>query len=163
MRLEALGAIVEVQVTGDSAYAAWAEIQRVWHLCAAPERETTPDAVIHTVHDTASATTNDLANGLVENSSLPDLLQMLTQAVTRAAIDAQAGRLVMLHAAGIQDPATGAVVALVGPGGTGKTTLIRALGPGRGYITDETVAVTDDHTVLPYPKPLSVRRQPSSP
>lgn len=163
MRLEALGAIVEVQVTGDSAYAAWAEIQRVWHLCSAPDRETTPDAVIHAVHDTASATTNDLANGLVENSSLPDLLQMLTQAVTRAAIDAQAGRLVMLHAAGLQDPSTGAVVALVGPGGTGKTTLVRTLGPGRGYITDETVAVTDDHSVLPYPKPLSVRRQPSSP
>ena len=69
----------------------------------------------------------------------------------------------MLHAAGIQDPATGAVVALVGPGGTGKTTLIRTLCPGRGYITDETVAITDDNTVLPYPKPLSVRREPSSP
>lgn len=163
MRLEALGAIVEVQVTGDSAYAAWAEIQRVWHLCAAPERETTRDAVIHAVHDTASATTNDLANGLVENSSLPDLLQMLTQAVTRAAIDAQAGRLVMLHAAGIQDPRTGATVALVGPGGTGKTTLIRTLCPGLGYISDETVAITDDNAVLPYPKPLSVRREPSSP
>ena len=163
MRLEALGAIVEVQVTGDSAHAAWAEIQRVWHLCAVPDRETAPDAVIHAVHDTASSTTNDLANGLVENSSLPDLLQMLTQAVTRAAIDVQAGRLVMLHAAGIQDPSTGAVVALVGPGGTGKTTLIRTLGPGRGYITDETVAITDDHSVLPYPKPLSVRRRPHGP
>lgn len=163
MRLEALGAIVEVQVAGDSAYAAWAEIQRVWHLCAAPDRETAPDAVIHAVHDTASSTTNDLANGLVENSSLPDLLQMLTQAVTRAAIDAQAGRLVMLHAAGLQDPSTGAVVALVGPGGTGKTTLVRTLGPGRGYITDETVAITDDHSVLPYPKPLSVRRRPHGP
>ena len=54
------------------------------------------------------------------------------------------------------------MVALVGPGGTGKTTLIRTLGPGRGYITDETVAVTDDDTVLPYPKPLSVRREPAS-
>ena len=163
MRLGAFGAVVEVQVTGDSAYGAWAEIQRVWHLCAAPEREATPGAVIHAVHDTASATTNDLANGIVENSSLPDLMQMVTQAVTRAAIDAQAGRLVMLHAAGIQDPATGATVALVGPGGTGKTNLIRTLCAGLGYITDETVAITDDNTVLPYPKPLSVRREPSSP
>lgn len=163
MRLRALGATVEVQVTGDTAYAAWAEIRRVWHLCAAPESEATPDAVIHAVHGTASATINDLANGIVENSNLPDLMQMLTQAITRAAIDAQAGRLVMLHAAGIQDPMTGATVALVGPGGIGKTTLIRTLCPGFGYITDETVAVTDDNTVLPYPKPLSVRREPSGP
>ena len=88
-----------------------------------------PDAGVHAAHDDASATTDDLANGVVEGSSLPDLMQMLTQAVTRAAIDAQAGRLVMLHAAGIQDPTTGAVVALVGPGGTGKTTLIRTLVP----------------------------------
>ena len=79
---------------------------------------------------TASAIRDDLDKGVVEGSSLPDLMQMLTQAVTRAAIDAQAGRLVMLHAAGIQHPTTGAMVALVGPGGTGKTTLIRTLCPG---------------------------------
>ena len=50
-----------------------------------------------------------------------------------------------------------------GPRRDGKTTLIRTLCPGRGYITDETVAITGDNTVLPYPKPLSVRREPSSP
>jgi energy-coupling factor transporter ATP-binding protein EcfA2 len=69
----------------------------------------------------------------------------------------------MFHAAGIQDPQSGNTVALVGHGGAGKTTLVRTLCQGRGYITDETVAVDADNTVLPYPKPVSVRRELSSP
>ena len=36
----------------------------------------------------------------------------------------------MLHAACLADPASGAAVAFVAPGGTGKTTLVRTLGPG---------------------------------
>lgn len=149
-----------VAVEGNRADAAIAEIERVWHLCAAPEGDGF-DAVVRVTHDDCSETVTDLEAGVVAGQVLPDLMQLLTQAVTRAAIDAQMGRLVMLHAAGIQSPDTGAVVALVGPGGTGKTTLIRTLGPGRGYVSDETVAVTADDTVLPYPKPLSIRRQPA--
>jgi hypothetical protein len=38
------------------------------------------------------------------------------------------------------------------------TTLVATLGPGRWYVTDETTAVLEDGTVVPYPKPLSVRR-----
>lgn len=162
VRLVALGATVEVQVSGGHAAKAAAEIERVWHLCAAPT-DGRPDAVVRVAHDDANASLTDLDAGIVEGSSLPDLMQMLTQAVTRAAIDAQAGKLVMLHAAGIQDPSTGSAAALVGQGGAGKTTLIRTLCPGLGYITDETIAITGDNTVLPYPKPLSVRREPSSP
>lgn len=162
MRLVALGTTVEVRVSGGRADSALAEIERVWQLCMAPA-DGRPAAKVRVVHDEGIPSLTDVGKGVVEGSSLPDLMQMLTQAVTRAAIDAQAGRLVMLHAAGIQDPRTGATVALVGPGGTGKTTLIRTLCPGLGYITDETVAITDDNTVLPYPKPLSVRREPSSP
>lgn len=157
-----MGATVELQVSGGHAATAATEIERVWHLCAAPP-DGRPDAVVRVAYDDASCSVTDLDAGVVEGGSLPDLMQMLTQAVTRAAIDAQAGKLVMLHAAGIQDPSTGSAVALVGPGGAGKTTLIRTLCPGLGYITDETVAITGDNTVLPYPKPLSVRREPSSP
>ena len=174
VRLVALGATVEVRVSGrprrrggrgDRAGVAPVPPRcRVRHDGregggAATGRR---DAVVKVVHGDGGRVT-DVDSGRVEGSNLPDLMQMLTQAVTRAAIDAQKGRLVMLHAAGIQDPASGATVAMVGPGGTGKTTLIRTLGPGRAYITDETVAVREDNTVLPYPKPLSVRREPSSP
>lgn len=162
VRLVALGATVEVQVAGGWADSVVAEIERVWHLCTAPAVGH-PVARVCVAHDHGTPSLTDLDKGVVEGSNLPDLMQMLTQAVTRAAIDAQAGRLVMLHAAGIQNPVTGATVALVGQGGAGKTTLIRKLCPGRGYITDETVAITGDNTVLPYPKPLSVRREPRSP
>jgi hypothetical protein len=173
VRLRAIGATVRVEVTGSAAADALAEVERVWHLCTvpgtAPEGYAAPgvhgppaEATVVLVHDADGPAEVVASPGRVEGSVLPDAMQALTQAVTRAAIDAQQGRVVMLHAAGLQSRTTGDTVALVGPGGTGKTTLVRTLGPGRAYVTDETVAVRFDRTVLPYPKPLSVRRQPGS-
>lgn len=83
-------------------------------------------------------------------------LHQLSTSVTLAAIEAAAGRLWMLHAAGLADPATGAAVALVAPSGTGKTTAARTLGRSLGYLSDETVGLTAEGEVLPHPKPLSV-------
>ena len=37
----------------------------------------------------------------------------------------------MFHAGGLANLDTGATIAFVAPGGTGKTTLVRTLGPGR--------------------------------
>jgi hypothetical protein len=68
----------------------------------------------------------------------------------------------MLHAACLASPATGRAASFVAAGGTGKTTLVRTLGPGRWYVTDETTVVLDDGAVVPYPKPLSLRRAPDS-
>lgn len=87
-----------------------------------------------------------------------DTLRTLTQDVTGAAIRARAGQLLMFHAGGLCDQETGASIVFVAPGGTGKTTLVRTLGPGRGYISDETIAVEFDRTIAPYSKPLSIRR-----
>ena len=67
----------------------------------------------------------------------------------------------MFHAGALCDQTTGATIAMVAPGGTGKTTLVRTLGATRGYVTDETVAVDADLTISPYCKPLSVRRPDS--
>ena len=53
----------------------------------------------------------------------------------------RAGELLMFHAGALSDQDTGASIAFVAPGGTGKTTLVRTLGRGRGYVTDETVGV----------------------
>ena len=64
----------------------------------------------------------------------------------------------MFHAGALSDQSSGAAIAFVAPGGTGKTTLVRTLGPGRGYVTDETVGVRADLEIEPYSKPLSVRR-----
>lgn len=87
--------------------------------------------------------------------SIRALLSSLSQRVTLAAIEAQRGRLWMLHAAGIALP-DGRVVALVGPSGRGKTTASRVLGEEYGYVSDETVAIDASGRVLPYRKPLSI-------
>lgn len=81
----------------------------------------------------------------------------LSGQVTLAAIEAAAGRTWMLHAAGLAT-AGGATVALVAPSGTGKSTACRVLGRRLGYLSDETVAVAADGSVLPHPKPLSIVR-----
>lgn len=79
-----------------------------------------------------------------------------TQKITRALIEQQWGELLMLHAGAVTNPSSGRTLALVAPGGTGKSTLTRLLGQSLGYVTDETVGV-DPATlaVLPYMKPLT--------
>jgi len=95
---------------------------------------------------------------LHEPAGLAERLMRTTQDITRALIGAQAGHLLMLHAGAVSHPQTGASVVYVAPGGTGKTTLSRLLGQRLGYLTDETVGITRSGNILPYPKPLSVRR-----
>ena len=85
------------------------------------------------------------------------LAEAVTSEVTIAAILERAGELTMLHACGVADP-TGAVIALVAKSGTGKTTASSQLARTFGYITDETVAIRRDGSVVPYPKPLSVKQ-----
>ncbi|MCW5951397.1 MAG: hypothetical protein KIT69_03990 [Propionibacteriaceae bacterium] len=98
------------------------------------------------------------AEGRVSGSDADTLLVQTTQAITRQLIESQTGRLLMLHAGAVAHPQTGRAVVLVAPGGTGKTTLVRTLADRYGYLSDETVAIDADYRVLPYQKPLSVRR-----
>lgn len=79
-----------------------------------------------------------------------------TSAATVQSILARAGEWLMFHAAGVS-ARDGAVVALIGPSGTGKSTAARTLcRTDFGYVTDETVAVLPDGGVVPFPKPISV-------
>ncbi|QIK64951.1 hypothetical protein G7072_00130 [Nocardioides sp. HDW12B] len=99
---------------------------------------------------------------VVEQSSSDDVdsaLERLTRDVTRSVIDANAGRLLMLHACAVGRPETGEAAVFVGRSGAGKTTLVQALTEhGWHYLTDETVGIRADGTKIiePYPKPLSV-------
>lgn len=77
-------------------------------------------------------------------------------ALTVRAIQAQAGRLTMLHASSLALPQTGAAALLVAASGTGKTTAATRLGRDLNYLTDETAAVRDDLGIVPHPKPLSI-------
>lgn len=99
----------------------------------------------------------------LEAASFEELAESLTSRLTVAAILANAGELTMLHACGVADPDTGAVVALVARSGTGKTTSSAVLAQAYGYVSDETVAIDWDGSVVPYPKPLSVKQGPGLP
>jgi len=83
-------------------------------------------------------------------------MHLLSQEVTRAAIDARAGEAFMLHAAAIADPNSGVTLAVVGASGAGKTTWVETHGPNRRYLSDETVLITHDLEIVGIPKPLSI-------
>ena len=99
----------------------------------------------------------------LQAASFEELAENLTSRLTVAAILENAGELMMLHACGVASRETGAVVALVARSGTGKTTAASVLAGKYGYVSDETVAVAPDGSVLPYPKPLSVKQEPGEP
>ncbi len=160
--VDAFGVHVEVRVHGDRATEVLDRLPTLWEFCAAPVGATGEVAAEVVFDSDPQAWAQADADGAVSRPDLEDLLQVLTQRITLCAIDSRAGECLMLHAACIADPVTGAAAAFVAPGGTGKTTLVSTLGPGRWYVTDETTVVLDDRTVVPYPKPLSVRRTPDS-
>jgi hypothetical protein len=164
--VNAFDVTVEVQIAGDRAEEVAERLRSLWELCTPTgdrAGRSAPDATVRVVFDSDPAVTALAAGaGHVSGERLEDLLQILTQRITLAAIDAQAGRQLMLHAACLADPRSGAAAAFVAPGGTGKTTFVRTHAVGRWYVTDETTVVREDGTVVPYPKPLSVRRTPDS-
>ncbi|MDV8147009.1 ATP-binding protein [Arthrobacter sp. B10-11] len=99
----------------------------------------------------------------MQAASFEELAEDLTSRITVAAILGNAGEFMMLHACGVADPQTGAVVALVAKSGTGKTTAASLLAGTYGYVSDETVAIAPDGSIVSYPKPLSVKQGPGKP
>ena len=77
--------------------------------------------------------------------------------VNRGVVE-EAGNRLLLH--GGPADCDGRVVVLVGPQGSGKSTLITALVcAGLGYVTEETVVIdVSTRTIAPYPKPISLHR-----
>ena len=161
--VRALGVTVEVRVSGDRADDVLRRMPLLWEYCA-PDAGAPVRASVDVVFDSdPDAAGRADSAGSVSRPLLEDLLQVLTQRITLAAIGARAGECLMLHAACLASPHSSTAAAFVAPGGMGKTTLVSTLGPGRWYVTDETTVVVEDGTVVPYPKPLSVRRSPDSP
>jgi hypothetical protein len=151
LHVQALGITIAIDVADDTLVE---PLERAWEAvlgAAVPDcpRVRTPSPLSLDAHRSAD--------------ELASTLSHLTQEVTRAAIEARAGELFMFHAGALSDQRSGATLAFVAPGGTGKTTLVRTLGPGRGYVTDETVGVRADLAIEPYNKPLSVRRPDGGP
>ena len=94
----------------------------------------------------------------VSGHDLDEVGIALRRTINQRAILARRGELVTLHAAGLADPVTGDVIALVGPSGAGKSTAAAALGTALGYVSDETVAVAPSGEVIAFPQPLAFKR-----
>lgn len=116
-----------------------------------------PDRVIHA----GLGDYPDSSDGasLVRADSAEMLAQRITSEVTIGAIGGLRGEALMLHASAVALD-DGRVIGFVGPSGRGKTTAAQALGRTYGYVTDETLAVRVDGSVVAYPKPLSIGRRP---
>lgn len=161
--LHVLGTDVDVHVTGQDPEELARVLRERWHL-ALRDGDGTTGATAPLVVGAAVLAPDEpptpwhRQDAVVQDRDLPRLLQRLTQSITHTVITARTGELLMLHAAAVAHPRTGATAVFVAPGNTGKTTLCRALGPGRAYVTDETVGIRRDGTVAPYLKPLSTRR-----
>ena len=141
-----------------------------WARCASSREPLLPPVPVEplsgspfTASVTCTSGKDDAGTFQLAAASFEELAENLTSRLTVAAILANAGELTMLHACGVADPASGAVVALVAKSGTGKTTAASVLARTYGYVTDETVAIAWDGSVVPYPKPLSVKQQHGSP
>lgn len=184
LRIGGIGGVVRLSLDGAGAADLLDRLTQAWSRCLLPvPDEAAPDAASPLASGPSStpepdpgppegsaATRGDLRVTLdpaasasagvdrVSGTDLDTVLVQTTQAITRALIGSQAGRLLMLHAGAVAHPETGRTVVFVAPGGTGKTTLVRTLADRYGYLSDETVAIDADYRVLPYPKPLSVRR-----
>ncbi len=143
LTLLALDVPVGVDIRGAAADAAVNAIRAAW----GPLVVGTPAAAGRNLDFTAD-----------ETAGIEHLLDSLSSRVTLEGIEERSGELLMLHAAGLADPASGRVIACVASSGTGKTTLSRTAAGRLHYVTDETVAVTPEGVVIRYPKPLSVKQ-----
>lgn len=138
----ALGVPVHIQAAGKLP----PDVVAAWQDAAIPQ----PDA------DTRE---HAPVSRVVVPDELDDLGDSVAISVTLEAIQAVRGTALMFHACAVALP-DGRVVGIVGPSGRGKTTLATLLGAQYGYVSDETLAVQADGTVLPYRKPLSIGRRP---
>lgn len=132
------------------------DVERIvasWSSCAAAPD---PSALIVDADVVSDGSPRPMSGIRVHTRSVEQLEESLTSTLTVEAIGARRHDLLMLHACGLAAD-DGRVLALVAASGTGKTTIARTLGTRFGYVTDETVGVTPDGRVLPYPKPLSVK------
>lgn len=145
--LTAFGVDVDVHLTGEFSHDLARLLAPVWSRCARDNG------------GTAGAGGKQSPVIVTAHADHPEVIEATAAAVasrvTIAAIEARAGSLLMLHAAGLE-MTPGRAVALVAASGTGKTTAASTLGREFGYLSDETVAVTFDGHVIAYPKPLSI-------
>ena len=136
--MEVLDVRIDICLTADTDSELRDQIERAWRHCLA----STAEPATREVHWQAP--------------DAPTGMHLLSQQVTRAAIDARAGQAFMLHGAAIADADSGATLAVVGASGAGKTTWVETHGRNRRYLSDETILIRHDLGIVGIPKPLSI-------
>lgn len=151
--IRVLDSIIRIEIAGTRGSQAVEELREPWSALLV-DPALPPDAIVQIVVGSPDLPYVPGRRRIgVPDSALA--AQSLATAVTREGISRLHGRALLLHAAAIAlDDRR--VVGFVGPSGRGKTTASRALAQVYGYVTDETLAVLPDLSVIPYPKPLSV-------
>lgn len=152
-----LGASVGVRFEGERRDELAAAFEAAWVRCLRPSPVAPQRSVTGMLEAEGADTVGRRGDSVLTGDHLGQLMQRLTQSVTKELIEQRVGELLMLHAAALADPSTGRTLVCVAPGGTGKTTLTRTLGTRLAYLTDETAGIDADDVVHPYPKPLSLR------
>lgn len=154
--VRALASTVRIELD-DSLSAADQESIKAHWVDLAGDGADEPDHVIHA----GVSSGPHLVDGswVIRANSPVELAQRITSEVTIGAIGGLRGEAIMLHASAVALD-DGRVIGFVGPSGRGKTTAAQALGRAYGYVTDETLAVRVDGSVIAYPKPLSIGSWP---
>lgn len=147
MVIEGIGAAVRVDVTGPGAREFAERMRGLWSRCLPHDG---PDAA-------GARTLEAVAVELTGEDDAWGLLERTTQRITLALLHQRAGQAMLFHAGGVSHPITGRSAVYVAQSHTGKTRLALELGRHFGYLSDESIALAEDFTILPYPKPLSVR------
>ncbi len=155
--VRALASRVRIELD-DSLSAADQESIKAHWVDLANDDDGEPDQMIR-----AGLNATDSSDGaFVVKAGTPEALaQRLTSEVTISAIGGLRGQALMLHASAVALD-DGRVIGFVGPSGRGKTTAARELGRTHAYVTDETLAVRNDGSVIAYPKPLSIGSAPGA-
>lgn len=154
--VRALASTVRIELDDSLTAADQASIKAHW-VDLAHDGAGEPDQVIRASLGDRSDSSD---GGYVIRATSPEALaQRITSEVTIGAIGGLRGEALMLHASAVALD-DGRVIGFVGPSGRGKTTAAHVLAGSYGYVTDETLAVRVDGSVVAYPKPLSIGSWP---
>ena len=154
--VRALGSTVRIELDDSLSTADQESIKAHW-VDLAHDGEGEPD---HVIRASVRDQSDSIDGAYVIRANSPEALaQKITSEVTTGAIRALRGEALMLHASAVALD-DGRVIGFVGPSGRGKTTAAQVLGRAYGYVTDETLAVRVDRSVVAYPKPLSIGMWP---
>lgn len=150
--VRALGSTVRIELDDSLSTADQESIKAHW-VDLALDGDGEPDQVIRA--SVRNQSDSDDGAYVIRATSPEALAQRITSEITLKAIRALRGEALMLHASAVALD-DGRVIGFVGPSGRGKTTAAQVLGRAYGYVTDETLAVRVDGSVVAYPKPLSI-------